>query len=164
MRSTADICDENEKEISNGTVQVLSIPLNIYGARKHISGEVVTIRAIEDNSMVRKTIEQNGNNRILVIDGGGSERCALMGGALGFLAEKNFWQGAIIFGCVRDTLELLHSNIGVWAIGTSPIRSKKLNTGSVNTTITVENCLISAGDFCVADPDGIIFSKKNIID
>ena len=89
MKLTADICDENEDEIDNDSVQVLSIPLNMYGRRKHISGQVVTVKAFEDNSFVRKTLEEDGENRILVVDGGGSRRCALMGGNLAVLAKEN---------------------------------------------------------------------------
>ena len=164
MKLTADICDENGAEIDNGPIQILSIPLIIYGRRKHISGQVVTVKAFEDNSFVRKTLEEDGENRILVVDGGGSRRCALMGGNLAILAEQNHWQGAIIFGCIRDSVELMKTNLGVWAVGTSPVKSKKANVGSINKHIKIENCLIKPGFFCVADSDGVIFSKKNIVD
>jgi len=164
VKLTADICDENEGEIDNGSVQVLSIPLNIYGRRKHISGQVVTVKVFEDNSFVRKTLEEDGDNRILVVDGGGSRRCALMGGNLAVLAKENRWQGAIIFGCVRDSVELMDTDIGIWAVGTSPVKSKKANVGSINKPIKIENCSIKPGIFCVADSDGVIFSKENVID
>ena len=164
MKLTADICDENEDEVDNDSVQVLSIPLNMYGRRKHISGQVVTVKAFEDNSFVRKTLEEDGENRILVVDGGGSRRCALMGGNLAVLAKENRWQGTIIFGCVRDSVELMNTDIGIWAVGTSPVKSKKANMGWVNKHIRIENCLIKPGLFCVADSDGVIFSKENVID
>ena len=164
MKLTADICDENEDEIDNGSVQVLSIPLQIYGTRKHISGQVVTVKAFEDNSFVRKTLEEDGENRILVVDGGGSRRCALMGGNLAVLAKENGWQGAIIFGCVRDSVELMDTDIGIWAVGTSPVKSKKANVGSMNKPIKIENCSIKPDFFCVADSDGVIFSNANIMD
>ena len=164
MKLTADICDENEDELGNDSVQVLSIPLNMYGRRKHISGQVVTVKAFEDNSFVRKTLEEKGENRILVVDGGGSRRCALMGGNLAVLAKENQWQGAIIFGCVRDSVELMDTDIGIWAVGTSPVKSKKANVGSVNKNIKIDNCSIKPGLFCVADSDGVIFSKENVID
>ena len=160
MKLTADICDENEDEIDDGAIQVLSIPLNIYGGRKHISGQVVTVKVFEDNSFVRKTLEEAGDNRILVVDGGGSRRCALMGGNLAVLAKENRWQGAIIFGCIRDSVELMNTDIGIWAVGTSPVKSKKDNTGSVNKHIKIANCLIKPCFFCVADSDGVIFLKE----
>ena len=160
MKLTADICDEKEDEIDNGSVQVLSMPLVMYGGRKHISGPVVTIKAFEDNSLVRKTLEEDGENRILVVDGGGSRRCALMGGNLAVLAKENRWQGAIIFGCVRDSVELMNTEIGIWAVGTSPVKSKKANVGSVNKHIKIENCSIKTGLFCVADSDGVIFLEQ----
>ena len=160
MKLTADICDENEDQIDNGSVQVLSIPLNIYGSRKHICGQVVTLKVFEDNSFVRKILEEDGENRILVVDGGGSRRCALMGGNLAVLAKENGWQGAIIFGCVRDSVELMDTDIGIWAVGTSPVKSKKANVGSVNKNIKIDNCSIKPGFFCIADSDGVIFLKQ----
>ena len=160
MKLTADVCDENEDEIDNGSVQVLSIPLNMYGRRKHIFGQVVTVEAFEDNSYVRKTLEKDGENRILVVDGGGSGRCALMGGNLAVLAKENGWQGAIIFGCVRDYVELMDTDVGIWAVGTSPVKSKKANVGSVNKHIKIENCSVESGLFCVADSDGVIFLNQ----
>ena len=160
MKLTADICDENEDEIDDGSVQVLSMPMNMYGSRKHISGQVVTVKAFEDNSFVRKTFEEDGENRILVVDGGGSRRCALMGGNLAVLAKENRWQGAIIFGCVRDSVELVDTDIGIWAVGTSPVKSKKAYVGSVNKNIKIDNCSIKPGLFCVADSDGVIFLKQ----
>ncbi|MDA9718870.1 ribonuclease E activity regulator RraA [Betaproteobacteria bacterium] len=160
MKLTADVCDGNEDEIDNGSVQVLAIPLNMYGRRKHILGQVVTVKAFEDNSFVRKTLEEDGENRVLVVDGGGSRRCALMGGNLAVLAKKNGWQGAIIFGCVRDSVELMDTDIGIWAVGTSPVKSKKANVGSINKPIKIENCSIKPGLFCVADSDGVIFLKQ----
>ena len=160
MKLTADICDANEDQIDNDSVQVLSIPLNMYGRRKHISGQVVTVRAFEDNSFVRKTLNEDGDNRILVVDGEGSRRCALMGGNLAVLAKENRWQGAIIFGCVRDSVELMDTDIGIWAVGTSPVKSKKANVGSVNKNLKIDNCSIKPGLFCVADSDGVIFLKQ----
>ena len=159
MKLTADICDENEDEIDNGSVQVLSIPLNTYGRIKHISGQVVTVKVFEDNSLVRKTLEEDGDNRILVVDGGGSRRCALMGGNLAVLAKENRWKGVIIFGSVRDSVELMNTDIGIWAVGTSPVKSKKA-MGSINKPIKIENCSIKPGLFCVADSDGVIFLKQ----
>jgi regulator of ribonuclease activity A len=160
VKLTADICDENEDKIDNDSIQVLSIPLNIYGRRKHISGQVITVKVFEDNSFVRKTLEEDGENRILVVDGGGSRRCALMGGNLAVLAKENGWQGAIIFGCVRDSVELMGTDIGIWAVGTSPVKSKKANVGSVNKNIKIDNCSIKPGFFCIADSDGVIFLKQ----
>jgi len=160
VKLTADICDENEDDVDNDSVQVLSIPLNMYGRRTHISGQVVTVKAFEDNSFVRKTLEEDGENRILVVDGGGSRRCALMGGNLAVLAKENGWQGAIIFGCVRDSVELMDTDIGIWAVGTSPVKSKKASVGSINKPIKIENCSIKPGLFCVADSDGVIFLNQ----
>ena len=94
------------------------------------------------------------------MDGGGSRRCALMGGNLAVLAKENRWQGAIIFGCVRDSAELMDTDIGIWAVGTSPVKSKKANVGSVNKNVKIDNCSIKPGFFCVADSDGIIFLKQ----
>ena len=162
MKLTTDLCDEYEEDLITGSLQLLPLQFNMYGKKRQIAGEVTTIKALEDNSMVRKTLGTKGDGRVLLIDGGGSRRFALMGGDLGKLAEKNSWQGVIVFGCIRDVAELSVLDVGVWALGTCPRKSIKKNSGSINENIYIENVLISSGDYCAADEDGVIISKKKL--
>jgi regulator of ribonuclease activity A len=99
----------------------------------------------------------------LVIDGGGSTRCALVGGNLGVLAEKNNWAGIVVFGCVRDTLELAQSKVGIRALATHPQKSVKRNVGERDLVIDIAGTLVKPGDMIYADEDGVIVSDKALI-
>ena len=159
MRPTADICDENEIAISNGMLQIMPSIFQCFGKKKDMAGKVITVKAIEDNTFVRKILEGEGLGQILIIDGAGSDRCALLGGNLACLAVENGWAGIIVYGSVRDAAELIQCEIGIWALSTSPRKSKKLNSGKPGTQINIGNIIINQGDYCLADSDGILISK-----
>ena len=99
---TPDLCDEFEAELGK-TVRVLAPMFQRYGGRKSFSGQIVTLKIFEDNSLVREMFAENGVGKVLVIDGGGSLRCALVGDQLAILAKKNGWEGAVVYGCIRDS-------------------------------------------------------------
>tara|TARA_B100001093_G_scaffold376539_1_gene361715 strand:+ start:175 stop:675 length:501 start_codon:yes stop_codon:yes gene_type:complete len=161
MKYTADICDSNEKKIDTGEIRILNPVFKPYAKKNHISGQILTVKAFEDNSLVRSSLEKPGNGRVLVVDGAASYRCALFGGALGKLAEKNGWSGVIIFGCVRDSHEIIQCNIGVWAIAAHPRKSKKMGAGEVGKVIEIRGTKIYTNEYCVADNDGILISSVN---
>jgi regulator of ribonuclease activity A len=159
MKHTADICDSNEKLIDSGEIRILSSIFKPFGKKKFISGQILTLKAIEDNSLVRSTLELSGKGRVLVVDGAASQRCALLGGSLGKLAEENGWEGVIVYGCIRDSHELLKCNIGVWALSTHPKKSKKMGTGTVGQVVDIGGTRIFNEEFCLADGDGILISS-----
>jgi len=159
MKYTADICDSNEKFLESGKIRVLSPVFKSYGKKKFISGEILTVKAIEDNSLVRSSLELPGNGRVLIVDGAGSERCALLGGALGKIAENNGWSGVIVYGCIRDSHEIIQCDIGVWALATHPKKSKKKGVGTVGDVIEIRGARIFSEEFCIADEDGILISS-----
>lgn len=107
-----DLCDEFHSQI-----QILEPVFTDYGSQHKFMGEVVTIECFEDNSLVKETLQTDGWGKVLVVDGGGSLRCALLGDMLGAMAAKNGWQGVLINGCVRDVEILKTINIGVRALG-----------------------------------------------
>ena len=114
--STCDLCDANENLIADGTLAVLPPVFRSLGKRAAFSGQAATLKVFEDNVMVRAALETPGNGRVLVVDGGASLRCALVGGNLGKLAEKNGWAGIIVSGCVRDAEELDGCDVGIRAL------------------------------------------------
>jgi regulator of ribonuclease activity A len=65
--NTCDLCDRFEDR-----VRVLDLPLRNYGGRTAFAGRVSTVKALEDNSLVREAVAEPGDGRVLVIDGGGS--------------------------------------------------------------------------------------------
>jgi regulator of ribonuclease activity A len=100
---------------------VLEPVFHLFSRAESFSGEAVTLKVFEDNALVRATLEEKGAGRVLVIDGGGSLRCALVGGNLAQIAEQNGWAGIVLNGCVRDTLELNEINVGVAALAPNHI-------------------------------------------
>jgi regulator of ribonuclease activity A len=99
---------------------------------------------------------------VLVVDGGGSDRCALVGGNLGQLAAKNGWSGIILNGCVRDSQELLECPVGVWAIATHPRRSDRQGAGQRDIPVDMAGVTVRPGNWCYADADGILVSDKKL--
>ncbi len=163
MKPTTDVCDQNEDALTNGDIKILPPIFKPFGQDNTFTGEIVTVKAFEDNSLVRKLLELEGNNKVLFVDGVGSLRCALLGGALGKLAETNNWAGIIIYGCVRDVDELINCKVGVWAIASNPRKSKKKNVGEVGEDINILNIIVKNGDFCIADNDGILILSNSLI-
>lgn len=151
---TADLCDDNPN------VQVAEPIFNNYGGNKAFYGEIVTLKLFEDNSFVRQHLETEGKGRVLVVDGGGSLRCALLGDMLAELGVKNGWAGLIIYGCIRDSKDVAEFDLGVKAINTCPLKSKKRNEGQVNIPVRFAGVTFQPGHFAYADEDGLIVSEK----
>jgi regulator of ribonuclease activity A len=160
--STCDLCDAHEDQIHDGSVAVLSPLFHQYGKRVIFAGQAATLKVFEDNVLVRKALETSGNGRVLVIDGGGSLRCALVGGNLAVLAEKNGWAGIIVNGCVRDTGEINACDIGVRALAAHPQRSIRKGMGDVDIKVSISGVSISPGDWIYADADGVLVSQQEL--
>lgn len=161
--ATADLCDANEARLAAGEVQVLPPVFRAYGRSARFAGTIETVRCFEDNSAVRSALEQPGNGRVLVVDGGGSLRCALLGGNLAQLAQRNGWSGVIVDGCVRDTVEIDACDIGVRALAANPRRSEKRGEGAIGETVRVGGVRIAPGHWCYADEDGIVVSTAALL-
>eukprot|EP01018_Ginkgo_biloba_P002650 Gb_27200 [translate_table: standard] len=160
--ATTDICDTYQNHITDGTLRILHPMFQIYGRRRVFSGPVVTVKVFEDNVFVRDFLEEQGNGRVLVVDGGGSLRCALLGGNLAMMAQNNGWKGIIVNGCVRDADEINRCDIGVRALATHPLKSNKKAVGEKNGIVFIGGTRIVAGEYCYADSDGIIFSPTEL--
>jgi regulator of ribonuclease activity A len=133
-----------------------------YGGRRMFHGPVVTLKAFEDNSLVREAVEQAGDGRVLVVDGGGSTACALFGGNLATLAADNGWAGVVIYGCVRDSEELAAANVGVMALAVHPRKSEKRGRGTRDIPIHFAGVSVFPGDWLYADSDGIIVAAHEL--
>lgn len=155
MFKTADLCDEYSDSLS------IAQPLfNDYGKIISFSGEISTVKCFEDNSLVRKQLEQAGNGRVLAIDGGGSTRCAVVGDILAKMGADNGWNGIIVYGCIRDSGMIANINIGVKAMGTMPLKSVKKGEGDVDIRVHFADVDFIPGQHVYADEDGIILSAK----
>lgn len=151
---TADLCDAFGTELS-----VLEPLFGNFGARREFWGEAATVRVFEDNVLVRAQLEQPGNGRVLVVDGGGSLRCALLGDQLAALAVKNGWSGVIVNGCIRDAREIATLDLGVRALNTHPRKSRKLGQGEAGVTVSFAGVTIAPGNVVYADEDGILVAR-----
>jgi regulator of ribonuclease activity A len=160
MPATTDLCDANESKLADGSLRVLAPHFKLYGKHIAFSGAVKTLRVFEDNSLVRQAVESPGNGRVLVVDGAASMRCALLGGNLAKLAANNGWAGVILNAPVRDADEIDACAIGVRALGTMPVKSKKAGAGEFDVMLAFGGITISPTDVCYADRDGVIFSDK----
>jgi regulator of ribonuclease activity A len=160
--STCDLCDDHEEQLANGSLRVLPPVFHSFGKVSSFAGPARTIKVFEDNALVRSTLETPGENKVLVVDGGGSLRSALVGGNLGALAEKNGWAGVLVYGSVRDTVELQACNVGIFALGTIPRRSTRKGVGEKECAVTVAGVIIHPGDWIYADMDGVLVASEKL--
>jgi regulator of ribonuclease activity A len=154
-KGTADYCDEHGDEL-----QVCEPIFGMFGGRRAFAGPVSTVRCFEDNSRVKEAVESPGNGTVLVVDGGGSRRRALLGDKLGLAAVNNGWAGVIIHGCIRDSAELAGMNLGLRALGTVPMRSEKRGAGERDVPVRFAGVTFRPGEFVYVDDDGIIVAAK----
>jgi len=154
---TPDLCDEFPE------VEVLDLVFNNYGGKKAFGGEVVTVKCFEDNSVVKELVDTDGTGKVMVVDGGGSLRAALLGDMLAEKAVNNGWQGLIINGCMRDIDVIGTLDLGVQALNIHPRKTKKKGLGDLNIAITFAGVTIKEGMFIYADNNGVILSKKCLI-
>jgi regulator of ribonuclease activity A len=156
---TPDLCDEFEAELGK-TVRIVAPMFQHYGKRTSFSGQIVTLKIFEDNSLVREAFAEEGQGKVLVIDGGGSLRCALVGDQIAILAEKNAWEGVVVYGCIRDSADINGIDIGVRALNTHPQKSIKKGVGDRDIAVTFGGVTFNPGEYIYADEDGILVSSK----
>jgi len=155
LASTCDLCDAHKNDV-DGTFRVLPPVWRDLGGAQRFAGAVSTVKCFEDNSAVREAVSSPGEGRVLVVDGGGSLRRALLGGNLGAAAAKNGWAGVVIDGCVRDVAELAQCAVGIKALAVMPLPTDKRNEGQRDVAVQVRGVWIRPGDWLVADEDGIV--------
>ncbi len=148
--SVADICDEHEDEI-----EVCVAPFRDFGGRTAFTGPIRTVRCFEDNTLAKALLAEPGNGCVLVIDGGGSMRRALVGDMLAASGVKNGWAGIVVNGAVRDSAVLATLDIGIKALGTVPMRGAKRGEGVIDTPVAFGGVVFVPGDSLYADEDGV---------
>ena len=154
---TTDLCDAHED-----TIRVVEPMFTSFGGKSAFHGQIATLRVDDDNSYVRTALESAGSGRVLVIDGGGSVRRALVGDQLASLGLKNGWAGIVVNGCIRDSRAISLMEIGVLAIDTHPMKTLKGNVGEADITVSFGNVDFISGEWIYADEDGVIVSKLPI--
>ena len=168
--ATCDLCDAKKNDAS-GDFRVLPPVFHDYGATRKFCGPVVTLKCFEDNTLVKAAVDSVGFEetplgrvgKVLVVDGGGSLRRALLGGNLGAAAAKNGWAGVVIDGCVRDVAELGALHVGIRALASMPLPTEKRNEGQQNIAVQLQGVWVRPGDWLYADEDGIVLSAQRLI-
>jgi regulator of ribonuclease activity A len=153
--NTADLCDAHERDL-----HVVESMFHRYGRLAAFDGPIATVKCYEDNSKVREALSEPGEGRILVVDGGGSQRRALFGDMLGELAVRNGWKGIVINGCIRDSAAIDALEIGVRALGTIPLKTHKRGDGQRDVSVSFAGVTFRPGEHLYADADGIVVAAR----
>ena len=156
--ATADLCDEFGAE-----VRVAEPLFRDWGGSVAFAGPIETVRVFEDNALVRQVLETPGRGRVLVVDGGGSRRTALVGGNLAALAHRNGWTGLVVFGSVRDSEELRNLPLGLKALAAVPRKSGKRGEGEQGVPVTFAGITFNRGCHLYADRDGIVVAGRDLL-
>lgn len=155
---TADLCDS-----FSDSLQICEPGFAGFGGRKRFCGKISTIKCFEDNSLVREAVAEPGEGRVLVVDAGGSRRCAMLGDLLAAKAVENGWSGVLMNGLVRDSAEIAQMNLGVKALGTHPLKSVKKGVGERDVAVRFAGVNFVPGAYLYADEDGIVSSATDLL-
>ncbi|WP_368188545.1 ribonuclease E activity regulator RraA [Aestuariibius sp. HNIBRBA575] len=155
---TADLIDHHAADLT-----LVHLPFQRFGKKPFFAGPIQTVKCFEDNTVVRAQLETPGEGRVLVVDGGGSTRIALLGDILADLAIKNGWAGLVLNAAIRDSAEIDEMDISVFALGTSPVKSAKEGWGKTDCNISFGGVEFKPGDWVYGDADGVLFSQKKLV-
>lgn len=150
-----ELCDQFADKIS-----VVEPMFANYGARERFGGEIVTIKAFEDNSLVREQVAQPGKGKVLVVDGGGSMRRAMLGDRLAAMAVENGWEGIVIYGCIRDVNAISDLDLGVQALGSHPMKTEKHGVGQLNVPVVFGGVTFTPGAYIYGDNNGLLVATE----
>lgn len=153
---TCDLVDQYSDEIQIAE----TIGLLHFGHHREFGGKIQTLKCHEDNSLLKQILSTSGEGKVLVVDGGGSMRCALIGDVIASLAVKNEWKGVIVHGCIRDSIAMAQISLGVMALGSNPRKSLKLNKGEIGIPVSFAGVCFEPDNYLYADEDGIVVAKR----
>lgn len=151
---TPDLCDAYPE------VQVLEPMFSNFGGHDSFGGQIVTVKCFEDNSVVKEQVDLDGRGKVMVVDGGGSMRRALLGDMLAEKAARNGWEGIIVYGCVRDVDVLAQTPLGIQALASHPMKTDKRGIGDLDVPVTFAGVTFRPGEYVYADNNGIIVSPQ----
>lgn len=151
---TPDLCD------ANPDLGVLEPMLSSYGGRAAFGGQIVTVKCFEDNSLVKERLGKPGHGKVLVVDGGGSLRRALLGDLIAASAAKNGWEGVVIYGCVRDVCQLAETDLGIQALAAMPLKTERKGIGELDVPVTFGGITFRPGEYVYADDNGVVVSPR----
>lgn len=153
--NTSALCD-----IYSEQVDVVEPMFSNFGGSASFAGQITTVKCFEDNGLIREVLEQDGLGRVLLIDGGGSLRRALIDAELASLAEENEWEGLVVYGCVREVDELEDMSIGIQALASIPVGAVSQSVGEVDVPVNFGGVTFIPEDYLYADNTGVILSQE----
>ena len=156
--STPDLCDQ-----FSDLVQVVAPMFKNYGGIAAFGGEIVTVKCFEDNSLVKEQLALPGAGKVLVVDGGGSLRKALLGDVIAASAVKNNWSGVLVYGCIRDVDAIGAMPLGVQALNSIPLKTERRGIGELNVAVTFGGVTFKPGEFIYADNNGVISASNALL-
>ncbi|DBB13737.1 TPA: hypothetical protein ACH3X3_000745 [Trebouxia sp. C0006] len=164
--ATADLCDtfitDPVDVVNQRNVQIMDPVFRNYGGNSRFKGQAATVKCFENNPLVRKALEEDGKGRVLIVDGGGSLRCALLGDNIAEMAHKNGWSGIIINGCIRDSADIEKMPLGVKALNTYPLKSSKRDLGLRDVPVTFASVVVKPHSWIYADKDGVLVAEQEL--
>ena len=153
--STPDLSDAHPEH-----TRAVELQMAAFGLHRVFCGRIVTVKCFEDNSLVKELLGQPGKGKVLVVDGGGSLRKALLGDQIAAGAVANGWSGVVINGCIRDVEEIDRMEIGVKALGAIPVKTEKRGEGQADIPVSFGNVTFQPGHYLYADRNGILVADK----
>jgi regulator of ribonuclease activity A len=160
--ATADLCDAYGGDAHQVELQVCEPIFLDYGGRRAFRGPVRTLKCFEDNALVRQMLGQPGEGAVLVVDAGGSRRCAMLGDQLAAMAVTNGWAGVVMYGLIRDSEAIGAMALGVKALGTIPVKSIKRGEGQMDVPVRFGGVTFAPGQWLYADADGILLADREL--
>ncbi|MDG3084646.1 ribonuclease E activity regulator RraA [Vibrio hannami] len=153
--NTSALCD-----IYLDQVDVVEPMFSNFGGSASFAGQVTTVKCFEDNGLIRSILEEDGNGRVLLIDGGGSLRKALIDAEIAALAEENEWEGIVVYGCIREVDDLEDMNVGIQALASIPVGATSQDIGEIDVPVNFGGVTFLPEDYLYADNTGIIISQE----
>jgi len=154
---TADLIDAH-----GDSLQSCNLQFRQFGGQHTFSGPVRTLKTREDNALLKQLLSSPGNGAVLVVDGEGSLRTALVGDMLAETALKNGWAGLVLHGAVRDVVALAKLDLGIKALGSNPRKSAKSGVGTIDGPVSFGDVNFVKGCWLYSDDDGIVVSAKQL--
>lgn len=155
--STPDLCDAYPDSV------FIAEPIfKSYGAKPSFGGQIVTVKCFDDNSRVKELAATDGAGKVMVVDGGGSLKRALLGDLVAESARENNWEGIIIYGCIRDVEVISEIGIGIKALNSSPLKTERKGKGELNVSVTFAGVTFNPGEYVYSDATGIVVSPTEL--
>lgn len=142
---------------------LVHLPFRRFGQQPNFAAPIQCVSCFEDNTLVRAQLETPGQGRVLVVDGGGSTRVALLGDMLAEFGVRNGWQGVILNAAIRDSTAIDAMPTCVFALGTSPVKSAKEGWGKVGAPVSFGGVIFQPGGWVYGDADGVLYSHKKLV-